>query len=244
MNLYLLGFYFSLLICYGLIGLYSHFNIDVTKSDIPELHHLDTFKFRYLTFWNMLAQSTYAIFSIYAEIRPRFSKNTALSIFNFEKIKGFLYVGVVVPSAFFVFGTFWILWIVDRELVFPKAFDEFVPQWINHCLHTSIVILPVVEFFSKKVVPSWKWTFLGITAYFWIYQATVLYTYYESSVWLYKVFAVLPWPKKICYMLFNYSTSVVFMHIAWILHNNVNCRIYRKYYEMQPIHKDIVKKLT
>jgi len=31
-----------------------------------------------------------------------------------------------------VFTSFWILYAVDRELVFPKRMDAIVPGWANH----------------------------------------------------------------------------------------------------------------
>lgn len=28
--------------------------------------------------------------------------------------------------------TFWSLYLYDRELVYPKLLDNFIPQWLNH----------------------------------------------------------------------------------------------------------------
>ncbi|MED6237575.1 hypothetical protein ATANTOWER_028223 [Ataeniobius toweri] len=32
----------------------------------------------------------------------------------------------------FVVFTFWTLYLYDRELVYPKLLDNFIPQWLNH----------------------------------------------------------------------------------------------------------------
>lgn len=45
----------------------------------------------------------------------------------------------------FVGATFWSLMMVDRELVLPKAMDPYFPWWLNHLMHTIIVITTVIE---------------------------------------------------------------------------------------------------
>ena len=32
----------------------------------------------------------------------------------------------------FVVFTFWSLYLYDRDLVYPKLLDNFIPQWLNH----------------------------------------------------------------------------------------------------------------
>ena len=34
----------------------------------------------------------------------------------------------------FVVATFWVLYAVDRELVYPKALDAIIPTWLNHIM--------------------------------------------------------------------------------------------------------------
>jgi hypothetical protein len=34
---------------------------------------------------------------------------------------------------------------VDRELVFPKALDPFFPSWLNHVMHTNIMVFTLLE---------------------------------------------------------------------------------------------------
>jgi len=42
----------------------------------------------------------------------------------------------------FVVLTFWGIYAVDRELVFPKALDGIIPSWLNHVM-VGEIILPV-----------------------------------------------------------------------------------------------------
>lgn len=42
----------------------------------------------------------------------------------------------------FVVFTFWSLYLYDRELVYPKLLDNFIPQWLNHGMVSSILWPP------------------------------------------------------------------------------------------------------
>lgn len=41
------------------------------------------------------------------------------------------------PPVQFVVFTFWSLYLYDRELVYPKLLDNFIPQWLNHGMVSS-----------------------------------------------------------------------------------------------------------
>lgn len=45
----------------------------------------------------------------------------------------------------FVAATFWGLYAVDRELVFPQILDSFYPSWLNHAMHSSIAVFAFLE---------------------------------------------------------------------------------------------------
>jgi hypothetical protein len=44
----------------------------------------------------------------------------------------------------FVVLTFWGIYAVDRELVYPKALDKLIPPWLNH-------IMVCIEFTSSPM---------------------------------------------------------------------------------------------
>lgn len=65
----------------------------------------------------------------------------------------------------FVASTFWILWAIDRELVFPVSLDAFFPAWLNHIMHTSIVPLDFIELiFIPKTFPRRSRAIIGLAA--------------------------------------------------------------------------------
>ena len=48
-----------------------------------------------------------------------------------------VYSTVAFPYAVFVFITFWTLYSIDRDLVFPEFLDDYVPAALNHMMHSS-----------------------------------------------------------------------------------------------------------
>ncbi|XP_061667888.1 androgen-induced gene 1 protein isoform X2 [Syngnathoides biaculeatus] len=49
------------------------------------------------------------------------------------------------PVGAFVVFTFWSLYLYDRELVYPKLLDNFIPQWLNHGMHTTVLPFIIIE---------------------------------------------------------------------------------------------------
>jgi len=47
----------------------------------------------------------------------------------------------------FVVMTFWGIYAVDRELVYPKHLDALIPQWLNH----SMVCFTLISLFCHGV---------------------------------------------------------------------------------------------
>ncbi|KAG7231590.1 hypothetical protein INR49_011494, partial [Caranx melampygus] len=49
------------------------------------------------------------------------------------------------PVGAFVVFTFWSLYLYDRDLVYPRLLDNFIPQWLNHGMVTGVWVYPVLE---------------------------------------------------------------------------------------------------
>ncbi|XP_059688891.1 androgen-induced gene 1 protein isoform X1 [Gavia stellata] len=49
------------------------------------------------------------------------------------------------PVGVFVVTMFWSIYIYDRELVYPKLLDNFIPAWLNHGMHTTVLPFVLIE---------------------------------------------------------------------------------------------------
>lgn len=100
----------------------------------------------------------------------------------------------------FVGLTFWGLYAIDRELVFPKAIDEFFPGWLNHVMHTNIMIFILIEMYtSSRRYPSRKlgMSILILFMLFYLIWIHIIHSY--SGMWVYPVLDVLNLPGRISF---------------------------------------------
>lgn len=89
-----------------------------------------------------------------------------------EKFRSFIFYTLVLPCSLLVASVFWTLWHIDRELIFPKVIDLFLPTWVNHSLHTFILFPVCVELLQLNTYSLVKFShaFKILCVYLIIYQ--------------------------------------------------------------------------
>ena len=45
---------------------------------------------------------------------------------------------------------FWTLYLINRDLIFPKVIEQIVPVWQNHILHTMPLVSVLLECFIRE----------------------------------------------------------------------------------------------
>jgi hypothetical protein len=78
---------------------------------------------------------------------------------------------------------FWSIYAIDRELVFPKIYDVVVPWWFNHCVHTNVAIVVLIEtLLTPRRYPtskSWELKLTSVVAFG--YAIVYVYSLITSS---------------------------------------------------------------
>ncbi|KAK9505314.1 hypothetical protein O3M35_009398 [Rhynocoris fuscipes] len=119
-------------------------------------------KLKFLTYWDVLLQALYFSISLINDIigpKEKDSENTTV----LNKVKDFFEASIAFPIAMFVGITFWSLMAIDRELVLPKALDPYFPSWVNHVMHTNIMIFQALEILtSSRKYPPRKYSILAL----------------------------------------------------------------------------------
>ncbi|XP_023175343.2 androgen-induced gene 1 protein isoform X2 [Drosophila hydei] len=156
-------------------------------------------KLRFLSYWSLIIQALYYIVSLVNdfvgtnELVPR----RAPAIRQF---KDWLLSTLAFPVALNVGITFWTLYAIDRELVFPKVLDPVFPSWLNHVLHTNIVVFIVLEMFtSYRAYPSRAKGLTGLAIFMGSYLVWIHIIKHYSNVWVYPVLEVLQLPQRIVF---------------------------------------------
>lgn len=97
------------------------------------------------------------------------TKEVALKIYAY---KGYWFTTFIFPFSVIVSLMFWGLYNINRDFVLPEACDEIFPKWLNHSVHTNILLLPIVEMMTtRQRLPSFKSAFYGISVLSIVYDA-------------------------------------------------------------------------
>lgn len=173
--------------------------------DVPVLHDrfkdFDVGQLRFLTVWNVLAQT---LFFPVCVLNDTFGtndvgpKNRPL----IRRFKDYLHAAIGFPVSMFVGLNFWVLMLIDRELVLPKALDPYFPWWLNHLMHTMVMLTTVLEMLMvPRKYPARSKGLGGLAGFILAYLAWMHFIHWKSGAWVYPVIEVLTWPLRIAFYL-------------------------------------------
>ncbi|KAJ2945643.1 hypothetical protein O0L34_g470 [Tuta absoluta] len=178
---------------------------DYTYVQIPSTHisspHFGG-KFKYLTFLNAMLQTIYftvaSLNDIVGTNEPSPPEKPLI-----RRIKDALFSCLAFPLSMFVGLTFWGLYSVDRELILPKSMDPFFPVWLNHVMHTNIMVFILIDLISSfRMYPSKRQGLATLSIFMVMYLVWVHYIYFETGAWVYPVLKVMNWPLRVVFYIF------------------------------------------
>ncbi|XP_037048096.1 androgen-dependent TFPI-regulating protein-like isoform X3 [Bradysia coprophila] len=182
---------------YGI--LYFHYDVQFPESWTGYVPFGGKFKF--LTFLNAIIQASYFTLCLLNdifgtnEVSPR--KSSSL-----RQLKDYVFGAFAWPLALNVGVSFWTLMAIDRELVLPKALDAYFPTWLNHVMHTNIVIFIVLELFTTfRQYPSRKSALTGLSIFMLAYLVWIHIIKHYAGVWVYPVLNVLEFGQRIVFFI-------------------------------------------
>ncbi|XP_046809560.1 androgen-induced gene 1 protein isoform X2 [Lucilia cuprina] len=178
-------------------------------------------KVQYLTYWCLIIQALYYTISLINdfvgsnEVAP---KKMPL----IRKIKDYMMATFAFPIALNVGITFWGLYAVDRELVFPKVLDAVFPSWLNHIMHTNIVVFIVLEMFiSFRAYPPRAKGIAGLSIFMLCYLVWLHIVKHYSGVWVYPVLEVLQLPQRIVFFVGSLVFTLALYMFGEVMNNIV-----------------------
>ena len=159
-------------------------------------------QWKFLTYWNLWLQLIYFTVGLCNELLGSDAKS------RLQKLRDFLFSSLAFPVGIFVTISFWSLYLIDRNLVFPPKMDEFYPLWANHMLHTTCTVSMLTEMIiTFHVYPSRTKGILTSMTFALIYLGWVLLIAYKANVWVYGVLQKLPTLGRTIFMV---GCSVLF----------------------------------
>ncbi|XP_036671701.3 androgen-induced gene 1 protein [Drosophila suzukii] len=148
-------------------------------------------KFKYMTFLGGLLQfGYYALALTYDLLRRR----------SLRKLRDYILATFVVPLALTVGMTFWTLYGIDRESIYPELLDLVYPNWLNHAMHTFVVVYALVEMgVTRHQYPPRRRGFAGLGAFMAGYLVWLHFVWFRTGIWVYPFLGGLQWPLRILF---------------------------------------------
>ncbi|XP_018570337.1 androgen-induced gene 1 protein-like isoform X3 [Anoplophora glabripennis] len=181
-------------------------------------------RLRFLTFWDMLLQGFFFAICLLNDFIGT-NENVPKRIPLIRKIKDLILASLAFPLANFVALTFWGLYLVDRELIFPKALDPYFPTWLNHVMHTNIAVFILIELFTSfRKYPSRKQGIGILVAFMAVYLVWIHIIHSYTGMWVYPILEVLNLPLRIVF----FAVLLGFTIALYILGERLNGLVWRK----------------
>ena len=177
-------------------------------------------KWKYLTFLNMWFQLVYFSISFLNSIFGSHATDKK-SASTLQRIRDYYFATIAFPIGQFVGIVFWTLFTIDRELIFPKRFDDFFPNHINHMMHTTVIPAQLLEMILLyHAYPSKKSGMATIFSFSMIYLGWTLVIAHVSGIWVYPIFEILTPPIRLVFMAVC-SIVACFLYLFGEVMNNI-----------------------
>lgn len=177
--------FYALLILHGSDVLARGKGVIDPEGKVPEFGG----RFKYLSHINVCVQLFFFATQLLTDLSPAFFKR------YLQKFSDFVFTGIAFPLSAFVAITFWGLYAVDRELVYPAVLDKAVPLYLNHFWHSTIILWAVFEMYLfHHRFPSTPLAAVNAFIYGTLYIGWVACIYLQTNWWVYPFMAVLPPP--------------------------------------------------
>ncbi|XP_048873858.1 androgen dependent TFPI regulating protein 1 [Brienomyrus brachyistius] len=172
-------------------------------------------RWKYLTFINLVMQALFfGLCCLIDMIHQLFYAPHGRCPKFLIKTQDIFFTVFVFPVGTFVFISFWFLYAIDRELVYPKHIDSIIPLWLNHAMHTVIMLLLLIELYLQPhQYPRRMKGLMGLALFSALYLAWILWVHQASGIWVYPILAHLS-PVK---MVLFFAASALFMAPLYLL---------------------------
>ncbi|XP_017136853.1 androgen-induced gene 1 protein [Drosophila miranda] len=161
-------------------------------------------KLKYMTFLCGLLQFTYYSLALaYDVVRVR----------RLMLLRDYMLASFVVPLALTVSLTFWTLYAIDRESIYPGLLDLIYPVWLNQSMHTIVVVYALVELcVTQHRYPARSKGLAGLGAFLVAYLAWIHYVWLRTGVWAYPFLGALAGPVRLVFF-----AAIVVLAFAYYL---------------------------
>ncbi|KAH8296001.1 hypothetical protein KR054_000341, partial [Drosophila jambulina] len=140
-------------------------------------------KFKYMTFLAGLVHCFYYSLALAYDL---------LGIRLLQRLRDYVMASFVVPLALTVSVTFWTLYAIDRDAIYPPILDLVFPNWLNHTMHSCVVVYALLELgLTRHRYPLRRRAFVGLGVFMAAYLVWIHFVWLMTDVWVYPFLGVL-----------------------------------------------------
>ncbi|XP_062515298.1 androgen-dependent TFPI-regulating protein-like [Corticium candelabrum] len=207
----------ALAVAWTAVIFYDLFIMKYPRGPPTRLANL-AWRFRFLTVWNMVLHCIYFYVSFAGDICPVVCGDKKKKCWLLS-VRDNLFTAVVYPTSLFIPVAFWSLFMINRELIYPKELDAIVPLWLNHFLHSFIGVFVLLEaMIVHHEYPSLVKGFLQVAIFDMSYLMWTFWLRYYTNEWVYPVFQALSPIGLILFIVVSLTVSFFFYWLGRALH--------------------------
>ncbi|XP_050693882.1 androgen-induced gene 1 protein-like isoform X2 [Eriocheir sinensis] len=211
-------FHLTLVLVYG-YGINTYLFGLNPPEEILKLRTIGYGPFKYLTFWDMLLQFTYFSLALLNDLLGYSARKRS----RMRDLQDFLFSTIVFAIGSFVTVSFWTLYNIDRNLIFPEIFDGWFPTWLNHNVHTTPLLGVLMEsYLELHSFPKRSKGFGMVALFSLVYLIWVCFIAYQSGHWVYPVLAYLSLPSRTLFII----AMAMLISLIYLVGENFNKRLW------------------
>ena len=166
--------FYSLVLCYGYKLSLANIRILSLDGKIPAFGGA----FKNLTHINLWLQLLFFSLQLVADLSP--------GRLNIQRASSFIFTTLAFPIAAEITIIFWIIYGIDRNLIFHEVYDDVFPWYMNHFWHTTILLWVLCEvYLVKHKFPSTVVAGITIFVFNSIYIGWLYSIYAATGYWVY-----------------------------------------------------------
>ncbi|XP_077442953.1 androgen-induced gene 1 protein [Stigmatopora argus] len=148
---------------------------------------------KFLTFIDLVIQTFFFAVCVLIDVSGLLTKGGAngeqeRQLRKLVNLRDWMMAVLAFPIGAFVVFTFWSLYLYDRELVYPKVLDNFIPQWLNHGMHTTVLPFILIEMrTSRHRYPGRRHGLAAVCVFAVGYILWTCWVQRVTGVWVYPI---------------------------------------------------------
>ncbi|XP_073483524.1 androgen-induced gene 1 protein isoform X1 [Aquarana catesbeiana] len=183
---------------------------------------------KFLTFIDLVIQAVFFGICVLSDLSYLLTKGSdsleqERQLKKLRFLRDWMLAVLAFPVGVFVVTMFWTLYIYDRELVYPKLLDNFIPPWLNHGMHTTVLPFILIEMrTAHHQYPRRSCGLVTVSCFAISYILWVCWVHHVTGIWVYPLLEHITSVAKI----FFFFIVTVIINIYYILGEKLNSYIW------------------